>query len=219
MTSRGEATRERLLDATRRVVREVGYTHATTRTIAREAGVTEGTIYRHFPDKRALFFAAVLDGNASMLGELANLPARAGHDTVEDNLIWALHRLSTLRDEVLPLELALLTDPQAEGPPILPLPGEGTTAGTAIPGPPAAITAYLAAEQRLGRMRPEIDPDHATVVLLTLLFGLSLRPHPDGTGADALAAGVRVIVLGIGTAPAPTRHSPDSTRHDNPPTT
>ncbi len=60
MTDRGEATRQRLMEATRAVVRESGYARATTRAIAQAADVTEGTIYRHFPDKTALFFAAAI---------------------------------------------------------------------------------------------------------------------------------------------------------------
>jgi AcrR family transcriptional regulator len=41
MTSRGNATRERLLTATREVVRRVGYANATTRANAEAAGVAE----------------------------------------------------------------------------------------------------------------------------------------------------------------------------------
>ena len=203
MTRRGEATRVRLLDATRRVVRDVGYPHATTRAIAQEAGVTEATIYRHFPDKRALFMAAVLAGNAAMLDELEDLPERAGHGTVELNLLWALQRLATLRDEVLPLELAMLTDPQMAMPSPLPLLGLHGGARAPVPGPPGAIAAYLAAEQRRGRMRAEVDPGDAAMVLLVLLFGLSLRPGPNGLDGDALAAAVCVVVHGIATGTTP----------------
>ena len=199
MTRRGEATRVRLLDATRRVVRDVGYPHATTRAIAQEAGVTEATIYRHFPDKRALFMAAVMDGNAAMLDELSDLPGRAGQSTVEHNLLWALQRLATLRDDVLPLELAMLTDPRMGLPSPLPLLGVPSEDRATIPGPPSAIVAYLLAEQGRGRMRAEIDPGDAAVVLLVLLFGMSLRPGPNGLDGDALAAAVRVVVHGIST--------------------
>ncbi len=196
MTRRGEATRARLLDATRSVVREVGYAHATTRAIAAEAGVTEATIYRHFPDKRALFFAAVLEPSSTMLDELADLPERAGKGTVEENLVWALAHLASLRDQVLPLELALPTDPQMVVPDSVPLLGAGG-AGP-IPGPPGAIATYLAAEKRLGRVRADIDPDEVAVVLLVMLFGMSLRPQPAAIRTGALAAAVRIVVRGIG---------------------
>ena len=70
MTRRGEQTRARLIDATRQVVREVGYAHASTRAIAEAAGVAEGTIYRHFQDKASLFFATVLESNGPVVASV-----------------------------------------------------------------------------------------------------------------------------------------------------
>jgi AcrR family transcriptional regulator len=52
--ARSRATRERLLWAVERVVRERGLAGATVRAIAERAGVSVGTIYRRFPNKRAL---------------------------------------------------------------------------------------------------------------------------------------------------------------------
>ena len=80
MTERGITTRARLIAATVEVVREVGYAHATTRAIAQRAGVAEGTIYRHFPDKAALFFAAIFERNAALLEGLSGLADRAGQE-------------------------------------------------------------------------------------------------------------------------------------------
>ncbi len=51
---RSRATRERLLAAVERVVRERGLARATVRAIAAQANVSVGTIYRRFPNKRAL---------------------------------------------------------------------------------------------------------------------------------------------------------------------
>ena len=48
-------TKERLLDATLRLISEKGYLRATTKEIAREAGVTELTLFRHFGSKENLF--------------------------------------------------------------------------------------------------------------------------------------------------------------------
>jgi len=67
MTARGDRTQAKLIEATLAVVAEVGYARASTRAIAERAGVAEGTIYRHFADKTALFFAAALAPSAAML--------------------------------------------------------------------------------------------------------------------------------------------------------
>ena len=48
-------TKEELLQAALKVVSEKGYLGATTREIAREAGVTELTLFRHFGSKKKLF--------------------------------------------------------------------------------------------------------------------------------------------------------------------
>ena len=63
VNARGERTRTKLIRATVEVAADVGYARATTKAIADAAGVAEGTIYRHYPDKRHLFFAAVFDRN------------------------------------------------------------------------------------------------------------------------------------------------------------
>jgi AcrR family transcriptional regulator len=48
-------TKERLLESTLKLISEKGYLGATTREIAREAGVTELTLFRHFGSKERLF--------------------------------------------------------------------------------------------------------------------------------------------------------------------
>lgn len=51
------ARREQIVGAATRVFAEKGFRRATTREVAREAGVSEGTIYNYFEDKDALFMA------------------------------------------------------------------------------------------------------------------------------------------------------------------
>ena len=52
-------TRQRLLDAAARVFARDGLTGATTRAIAREAGLNEVTLFRHFQTKERLLAAVV----------------------------------------------------------------------------------------------------------------------------------------------------------------
>jgi AcrR family transcriptional regulator len=57
-TSSGAATRERLLRSAVAIVAKDGLAAATTAAIAAEAGVAEGTLYRHFDSKDDLLIAA-----------------------------------------------------------------------------------------------------------------------------------------------------------------
>jgi AcrR family transcriptional regulator len=195
VAARGDATRDKLLDATIQLVRTVGYTQTTTRAIANAAGVAEGTLYRHYPDKAGLFAAAIGRLSAPITAWISGLPARAGAGTVADNLIDCLTRLATLRADIVPFELAMLTDPELGRPVGGAHPGE--------PGPPEFLTQYLHAEQRQGRIRADLDPAKVAVVLLATLFGLAVPPRRTtealGGSWPEIADAVHIIVHGIGT--------------------
>jgi AcrR family transcriptional regulator len=193
MSERGARTRARLIQATTDVVGQVGYARATTRAIADAAGVAEGTIYRHFPDKQHLFFAAVLERNAPVIEWVAQLPALAGQASVRANLGEALVHLGRLRADLLPLELSLRADPD------LARNLQQAAAGAPAQGPPESITAYLAAEQRLGRVRADVDVERAAVIILALLFGLAMIPAEPERAVDPalIEAGVDLLLTGL----------------------
>ena len=51
------ARRQQIVEAATRVFAEKGFSRATTKEVAREAGISEGTIYNYFQDKDALLIA------------------------------------------------------------------------------------------------------------------------------------------------------------------
>ena len=195
MTQRGDRTKAGLVRATTDLVAELGYPKVTTRAIAARAGVSEATIYRHFPDKRALFTAALLQGHQPIVEWMSDLPSRAGEATVTENLTACLIQLAGLRDAVLPLERAMMDDPDlARSRPH----GGGVMTIESVGGPPHQLQEYLAAEQRLGRVRQDVDTSEAAVVLLVILFGLAAGPPIMDQALDATVTGaVRLIVDGI----------------------
>ncbi len=54
------STRERIVNTARSLFAEKGYERTTTAEIAREAGISEGTIYRHFDSKKELLMECVI---------------------------------------------------------------------------------------------------------------------------------------------------------------
>ena len=69
------ANRQRLLDVAARAFAEHGL-DAATRSIAKEAGVGVGTVYRHFPTREALIDAAYQHELARVCDKAAELAAR-----------------------------------------------------------------------------------------------------------------------------------------------
>ena len=58
-TQAADETRRLILAAAKDLYREKGYRLAPTRELARRAGVAEGTVFAHFPDKATLLAAAL----------------------------------------------------------------------------------------------------------------------------------------------------------------
>ncbi len=78
--------RELILAATARVIRERGLGGATTKAIAEEARCAEGSIYRYFPDKHALFIECVKEGFPEFIQMVETLPKLAGKGSARHHL-------------------------------------------------------------------------------------------------------------------------------------
>ncbi|MBW8813290.1 MAG: TetR family transcriptional regulator [Caulobacterales bacterium] len=79
--ARSRATVEALVEATARILVREGFDAASTNRIAREAGVSIGSLYQYFPSKEALVVAVVERHNRELvtvvreaLGEVADQP-------------------------------------------------------------------------------------------------------------------------------------------------
>lgn len=102
--------RERILQAAAGVFRERGVTKATTKEIARAAGVSEGSLYNHFENKSALFgatFATVASGVAQVMRDLME---SVGENTVEENLTRFAAAEIRFYAELLPMVGPVLAD-------------------------------------------------------------------------------------------------------------
>jgi AcrR family transcriptional regulator len=85
--------RSAIVDAALRVFSEGSYAGATTAEIAREAGVSEPLLYRHFSSKRELYFACLDDAWRRIRSRL-----QAKMDEVGPARAWREMRTSAMRE-------------------------------------------------------------------------------------------------------------------------
>jgi len=76
-TQAADETRRLILAAAKELYLEKGYRQAPSRELARRAGVAEGTVFAHFPDKASLLAAALHEDLEQTIGRaVASLPPR-----------------------------------------------------------------------------------------------------------------------------------------------
>ena len=150
------SARERILDAAAAVMTTRGLIRATTKEIAREAGLSEAMLYKHFADKQELF-VQVLTERAPRIDP----PPAAGTGDLADNLTTLARQATQFYFRSFPIAASIFSAPE-----LLNAHRAAMAARDMGPGKPvAAVAAYLAAEQRCGRIRPTLDP-HAIATLL-----------------------------------------------------
>lgn len=181
-----ENTRQRIIAAAMQLFGQVGYTQASTRAIAEEAGVNEVTLFRHFGSKKNLLLACMERFNAG--GFAATFEAELSGDYPSDIALMA--RLQ-LRNTVENLNILHLLLSDARNVPEL---QEAMRAGGA--GNMALLAAYFQRQIEAGVVRPELtaaalawafDGLFSTPVVFTNLFTGGKTPLlPDESTLGAL---------------------------------
>ncbi|MFD5815746.1 TetR/AcrR family transcriptional regulator [Streptomyces sp. NPDC127038] len=183
MSPRGVAipdVRERLFAAAERVLAREGTAGLNNRSVTEEAGCAKGLLYNHFTDLDDFVAQLVLDRFARIAAEVDPLPDRAGTGTVHENLTVAA--------------LAMLG---ANGPAIAAAAVSRNEVARRVarswadgaPGPGAvedAMTRYLQAEQRLGRVAPDADCPMLALALTGTVHHLLMHPGPQPQDGPAL---------------------------------
>jgi AcrR family transcriptional regulator len=162
-------TRQVLIAAALEVFLERGFARATTREIAHRAGLSEGTMYRHFADKYELFHEVFLSLAQDIGQELRRLPERAGQGTVRDNLEYLFSRIGQMQAQLSSLMASIWADPDLAKSFDAHV-GEDGPEGFERPEPVPLVAEYVRAEQHLGRIRADVDPIEAAAVIASIPF-------------------------------------------------
>lgn len=157
-------TRERILDAAERLIQSKGLARVTTKEIARETGLSEGALYRHFDHKEEIFFALMMKYMPAFLDIFQT--HQPGTGAVSENL--AAIALGTINyfERILPMGASFLGDTE--------LLAQLRKAMRQVNGGPQLVNervaSYIREEQQLARIEQGISALNIADLLLGACF-------------------------------------------------
>ncbi|MGW5700491.1 TetR/AcrR family transcriptional regulator [Amycolatopsis japonica] len=195
-------SREEIVAAAAKVMREQGYAHATTKAIAQAAGYSEALLYKHFKDKTEIFTSVLterLPALGSTLDELMDTTGTPSDTPLAANLARLARITLSFYLESFPIAVSLFSSRE-----LLATHRERVMSRDRGPDVPLVrVAEYLRKEARLGRIREDVDLDAATSLLLGACFQYAFlasfedrEPSPDELDewAERLAATLLVAV-------------------------
>jgi AcrR family transcriptional regulator len=203
-----ERTRNRILDAALKLFSQKGFLGATTRGIARDAGVAEVTLFRHFGSKEKLF-EEVIRGYSFLPAMKGILPGLQ-EASYEEALLVIARRFLAMLDERRDLIRIMLAERHFYTPQV-------KNIFRGMLGEVFAMLAdYFLRLQRQGMLR-DFDPDDAAKAFLGAFFayvhglGFFFEDTADSKRRECFAVEfVRLFVEGT------IRQRPDDARRKKP---
>jgi AcrR family transcriptional regulator len=174
-------TREKIIEATLRVVREDGLTGATTRAIVKGVPCAEGTLYLYFKDRTELILAVIEQSAEGFVQHLIRLAQLVGQNTVEGNLVTILRHAARFQEDALTLFCGVISDPAL-------LQAQQNVMRKARKGPHLsrlAIARYLEAEKKSGRVNKMLDANMTAALLMRATFGRIFEERFSGESSAA----------------------------------
>jgi AcrR family transcriptional regulator len=168
----------------------------TTQSVARAAGFAEGTLYRHFESRDELVSATICERLPPDFEQLLEETVqRAGRADVEANLRHFIAGAIPFFSRIAPLISMLAAHPSLAARHYERLRERGR-------GPRHSherLAVYFREEQRLGRIRLDVDSRAAAVLVMGTCFEHSLmlqlfREDPSGLTEDEIPAEIATIL-------------------------
>lgn len=185
------ATRDVILDAAASVLRTRGLANATTKEIARAAGYSEATLYKHFRDKMELMVAVLHERGPQFIPMLLTLRERAGTGSVPGILTELAAVAITFYRDGFPMFASIFADPAILNAHRDQLRAQNLGPHRANDG----LVDYLRAEQALGRVAADADLEAIAGLLLGACFQLAFIGHFADRRTDLESAAAFVAQL------------------------
>lgn len=177
-----------VVDAAIRLAGEIGPDRITTEHLAKEVGISQPGIFRHFPTKGDIWWA-VAERIGAMMGKKSGLSEKAEDVPAGQLRKLVIGHLGFI--EKTPAVPAILFSRE--------LHAENEKMRAFFAGLIASrqrlFSKLIAAEIAAGRFRKTLDPDDAAYLILALIQGLAMRWSLNARGFDLVAEGRRLLDL------------------------
>jgi AcrR family transcriptional regulator len=187
-----EGVREAIIETTLALIADRGVARLTTKEIARDAGVSEASIYYHFEDKPALIEAVILDGILAPFQSFTRrFPERAADRSVEEALLDFANGLSAFWERILPLLSAVQSDADLRK-------SFQRRVNSLDLGPHRGVRligGYLEAQKAAGRVDPQIKAEEAAMLICGACYLTGFQKHMLGPESKKKLPPLRATVV------------------------
>jgi len=177
-----------IVDAAIRLAADIGPDRLTTDMLAKEVGISQPGIFRHFPTKGDIWWAVAQRIGAMMGGKVGS------RENEDGNAAGQLHKLVIAHlgfIETTPAIHAILFSRE--------LHAENEKMRSFFAGLIVSrqrhFSKLIAAGMAAGKFRKSLDPDDAAYLILALIQGLAMRWSLNARGFDLVAEGRRLLDL------------------------
>jgi TetR/AcrR family transcriptional repressor of nem operon len=182
-----------VLSAAIRAFRQHGYAGASLDVLTRATGLRRGSLYAAYPDKRALFLAALREYTRAMVGHVER--TLSGADDPLAGITETLRRVARVAADGEGRHGCLLTNTASE------LAGRDPEIQTEVAAASSRLeAAYAAALERAratGRLAPNLDPGALALLCVAVMHGLRVLGK-SGASEGELQEVVDAALGGLG---------------------
>ena len=167
----------------------IGPDRLTTNDVAREVGVTQAAIFRHFPTKETIWIAVVHWVRARLLSVIDRAASQATDPLDAIRRIFFAHVAFAQKNPALP-RLLLTTSPQLK-----------RLTQEFLDGYETKLAGLLADARALGLVRSDLDGEVAATLFIGIIQGLAIRflsLGPRNSLSDEAKRLFPIFLAGIG---------------------